>query len=434
MAGSGLRATVVSLAAFSLVMTACSNDTSSGKASNNTTQTTIPAAANQNQFADLKHIDEPNPCVNDPGVSASTIKIGTIAVETGPSAQSFKPAEDGIKARVEKANRTGELGSRKISLVTTDDAGDVAKNKEVARQLVESDKVFAIIEDSPVSNGSAAYLNEKGVPVAGWHVGLAEWSQFPNMFTYRWGKATDLKKNGTNRNGKLFKTLGATKIALVGINSQASTVFMNQIADVVSHTPGLEEVYKTTAVTPDERDFTGIVQRIKDSGADGILTGMDFLQNTALSDKLVQSGVTMKAVVFPGGYSPLVLNLPGIEGATFGLEFKAFESNPPAGAEFKKYMPDPNSWSQVAYAGWLSGETLVQGIKDAGLQCPTRKAFINNLRLEKAYTGGGAFDPVNLADSFGTEFPCAYYVKVVNKKFVPLFDGKEFCGDPYQFH
>ena len=109
-------------------------------------------------------------------------------------------------------------------------------------------------------------LNDKGIPVAGWHVGLAEWSLYPNMFTYRWGKAADLKKDGTNRNGKLFAALGASKIALVGINSQSSTVFMNQVADVVGHTPGLQMVYKTTAVTPDERDFTGIVQRIKALG------------------------------------------------------------------------------------------------------------------------------------------------------------------------
>jgi branched-chain amino acid transport system substrate-binding protein len=428
---TGLRATVVMMAVCSLLVSACGNDESSDK----TSSTTTPAGAptDQNQFANLQRIPEPNPCVNDPGVTNEQIRIGTIAVETGPQAQSFKPALDGINARIKKANSTGELGPREITLVRTDDAGTVAKNKEVARQLVESDKVFGVIEDSPVSNGSAEYLNQQGIPVAGWHVGLAEWSRYPNMFTYRWGKAADLQKFGTNRNGKLFKELGATKIALVGLNTQASTVFMNQVEQVINATEGLEAVYKTTAVTPNERDFTGIIQRIKDSGADGILTGMDFLQNTALSDKLSAAEVTMKAVVFPGGYSPLVLNLPGVEGAVFGLEFKPLELNTPSGKEFKKYLPDQNAWSQVAYGGWLSAEMLVQGIKDAGVNCPTRKAFINNLRLEKAYTADGAFDPVNLAESFGKEFPCAYYVKVENKKFVPLFDGKEFCGDPFEF-
>ena len=33
-----------------------------------------------------------------------------------------------------------------------------------------------------------------------------------------------------------------------------------------------------------------IVQRIKESGADTLITGMDFLQNTALSDQLSRAG------------------------------------------------------------------------------------------------------------------------------------------------
>ncbi len=96
-------------------------------------------------------------------------------------------------------------------------------------------------------------------------------------------------------------------------------------------------------------------------------------------------------------------------------------------------MPKGAVRNQVSYIGWLSGEITLQGIKDAGVACPTRKAFIANLRLEHAYTGGGAFDPVDLEKGFGNEFACAYYVKVVNKKFVPQFGGKEQCGKPIHF-
>ena len=46
------------------------------------------------------------------------------------------------------------------------------------------------------------------------------------------------------------------------------------------------------------------------------------------------------------------------------------------------------------------------------------------------YDGGGAFDPVDLSDDFGDEFPCVYYVKVKDGAFVPQFDGKAFCGEP----
>jgi branched-chain amino acid transport system substrate-binding protein len=159
---------------------------------------------------------------------------------------------------------------------------------------------------------------------------------------------------------------------------------------------------------------------------------MDFLQNAKLSQQLDEAGGTdqLKARIFPGGYSPQVLGLPGVDGASFGLEFFPFESNPPAYQEFDKYMAKDKVRSQITYIGWLNGEILVEGIKQAGVGCPTRENFINNLRLVKDYTGGGAFDPVDLAASFGHGFQCTYYVKVQGKAFVPQFDGKAVCGEP----
>ncbi len=75
---------------------------------------------------------------------------------------------------------------------------------------------------------------------------------------------------------------------------------------------------------------------------------------------------------------------------------------------------------------------MIEGIKAAGVSCPTRKAFINNLRLEKGYTGNGFFDDpqttIDFAKVYGKPFDCVYYVHVENKAFVPQFDGKPFCA------
>ena len=344
-----------------------------------------------------------------------------------------RPALEGVKARIDKANQTGELGARKITLVVRDDAADQTRNAEVARDLVEQEKVFGIIEDTSTSNGSAKYLNEQAVPVAGWHVGVPAWSIYPNMFTFRQGTADEPEKEYTTRNAKLLDKLGVTKVALIGGGNQSSASFIERIKKSVQQVGTSEVVYENVAVPPEQRDFTPEVQAIKDSGANGIVTGMDLLQNTALSDSLSKAGVTMKATIFPGGYDPRVLGLPGIEGATFGLEFYPFEEKKPAFQEFDKWAPQSTVRGQVPFIGWLSAEMFIQGLKEAGLNCPTRKAFITNLRLNDSYDGGGAFDPVDLSKGFGQEFPCAYYVKVVNGAFVPQFDGKAFCGEPITF-
>src|SRR3954451_7128643 len=413
-----------------LLLAACGNE-SKKDATTTTNPSGGKAGEPENQFADLKHVPEPSPCTNDPGVTDDQIKVGVIGIESGPFAQSFAPALDGIKARIKKANDTGELGKRKISLVVRDDTGDQTRNQEVARDLIEQEKVFGIIETSNAANGSADYLHEKGVPVGGWHVGVPAWSKNPNMFTFRQGTADDPEHEYTNRNAKLLKTRGATKIALIGGNTESSALFIERIKKSIEQTDsGLKVVYDNTSVPPDQTDFTAEVQAIKDSGADGLYTSMDFLQNTGLSDSLNKAGVKMMAIVFPGGYDPRVLTLPGIEGAVFGLEFFPFELKKPAFEQFDKWAPKDVPRGQVTFTGWLSGEIFIRGLKEAGVGCPTRKAFITNLRLVHDYDGGGAFDPVDLSADYGSEFRCVYYVQVVHAKFVPQYDGKPFCGDP----
>jgi branched-chain amino acid transport system substrate-binding protein len=417
-----------------IVLGACSNSSGSSSSSSKTTTTKTDkttAGGGSNQFANLKKIAEPTgTCPSQPGVTDTEIKVGGLAPETGPEAASFKAAEDGIKARFDAANAAGELGKRKIVYVPADEAGDTTRNAEAARQLVENDKVFAIEEVSDKADGSAAYLNEKGVPVVGWHVGIAAWSKFPNMFTFRSPPAADPAHDYSTRNADLIKKLGGTKIALIGGINQSSATYIKQVGEAIAAVPGLKVVYTTNDVQPGNTQFTAIVQRIKESGADTVFTGVDFLQNAALSDQLKQAGVTPKLTLFPGGYDPRVTGLPGVEGAIFGIEFKPFELNTPSFQAFDKATPASVVRNQVSYIGWLSGELFIEGVKAAGINCPTQKAFINNLRMEKGYTANGAFDPVDFANEFGKQFQCVYYVQVENKKFVPLFDGKRFCGKP----
>jgi branched-chain amino acid transport system substrate-binding protein len=419
------------LLALALVASACGNDT---KSSSSTTTTSsgsnvTTATTAKNQFADLKEIAAPSPCVNGTGVTDSEIKVGMISTLTGPGAASFATSVKGVQAWIDKANGDGSLGKRKITLIQQDDAGDAAKNLQAARQLVESDHVFAVIEISIAAAGSADYLHQNNVPVVGWHVGVPAWSIDTNMFTFRSGTAADPVHEFTSRNVAVLQKLGATKVAFVAGGSAASADFVNRIgASLAQDGNGPKEVYKNTSIPLGSTDFTATIQRIKESGADAVVTGMDFLPNTALSQQLQAAGVKLKAIIFPGGYSPLVLHLPGIEGASFSLEFKPLEENTPDAVAFKKALPTPGDEGQIQYIGWLSGELLSRGIEAAGVDCPTQKAFINNLRLVKDYTANGAFDAVDFTTHYGHEFLCAYYVKVQDAKFVPLFGGNQVCG------
>ncbi len=412
---------VVGLCAAALVTVGLGVSGAAGAASN-------PA----DQFKNLKHIDAPSPCKNDPGVTDTEIKLGSIVPTSGPSA-TFASILDGIKARFAKANAEGELGKRKVTLVNEDDGADTARNVTAAQQLVEQEKVFAILPESGAGDASGKYLHDQGIPAVGWQLGLALYGTYTNFFGMQNANVKDIQTHYVARPIEAVKALGAKKIAVIGNSTGNAATFAEQNADSVKKTKGLELVYKTTDIPPGTTEFGAVVDQIKQSGADTVYTTMAVADGIALVNALKQAGVTPKIIVFPGGYAPAVLAIPAFDNAYFSLEFAPLETTPePHGiTEFKKWMAQeaPNAaLGQTTMVGWISANTMIEGIKAAGVSCPTRKAFINNLRMVKGYTADGMFPPLNFADVYNRPFFCAYYIQVVNKQFVPQFGGKQFCG------
>jgi len=394
-------------------------------------------SGSSNQFSNLKPIKAPSPCKNDTGVSDDTIKVGTIVPTSGPFALFYSQTLDGIKARVAQANAEGELGKRKIELVNVDDAGDAARNTTVAQQLAEEDKVFGIITESNAGDASGQYLNSQKMPVVGWQLGLPVYGTYTNYFGMQNANTKNIKSEFTSRNADVIKALGGTKLAIIGSNAANSVVFTEQVKAAANKTKGLKSVYINHDIPVGTTEFGSVADQIKQSGANSLYTALDNAGNTGLMSALKQAGVQLKPVIFPGGYSPLVLNLPTYDDVYFGIEFKPFEVTPSWKGldDFKKWMGSvsPNvPLSQVTAVGWISANTFIEGLKAAGVSCPTRKAFINNLRLEKGYTGNGFFDDpettIDFARVYDKPFDCVYYVHVENKQFVPQFNGKPFCA------
>ncbi|MGZ4680042.1 MAG: ABC transporter substrate-binding protein, partial [Ilumatobacteraceae bacterium] len=326
---------------------------------------------------------------------------------------------------------------RKIELVNVDDAGDPARNVTAAQQLVEEDKVFGIITETAAGDASGQYLHDQAVPVVGWQLGLPVYGTYPNYFGMQNANTKNIKTEFTSRNADVIKALGGTKLAIVGSNAANSVVFTEQVKSAANKTKGLKTVYINHDVPVGTTEFGGIADQIKQSGADSMYTAFDNTSNTGLMAALKQAGVKLKPIIFPGGYDPRVLGLPTYDDVYFGIEFKPFElpQSWKGLDDFKKWMasesPD-TTLGQIAAVGWISANTFIEGLKAAGVSCPTRKAFINNLRLEKGYTGNGFFDDpqttVDFAKVYGKPFQCVYYVHVENKQFVPQFNGKPFCA------
>ena len=88
------------------------------------------------------------------------------------------------------------------------------------------------------------------------------------------------------------------------------------------------------------------------------------------------------------------------------MEFIPFEQNTPSFQEYSAEMAKTGKFAtgQVPYVGWLSADAFVEGIKAAGVNCPTQEAFINNLRLDDDYDANGAITPIDFRKIYGRPF------------------------------
>ena len=234
------------------------------------------------QFDKLKPIKAPNPCKNDTGVTDSEIKLGTIVPTSGPFALFYAQTIDGMNARIAQANAEAELGERKITLVNVDDGGDPARNVTAAQQLAESDKVFAIMEESNAGDASGEYLHGQKVPVVGWQLGLPVYGTYPNYFGFQNANTKNIKTEFTSRNADVIKKLGGTKLAIIGSTAANSVIFTEQVASAANKTKGLKTVYLNHDIPVGTTEFGSIADQIKQSGADSLYTALDNAGNTGL--------------------------------------------------------------------------------------------------------------------------------------------------------
>ena len=102
----------------------------------------------------------------DPGVTANSVKIGFIYPATGVAASISQNGIKGFQARVDAENAAGGVNGRKIEVVGKDD-GSSGQNVQVTHDLVENEKVFAVVDQSPLAFLSYRYLLDNGVPMVG---------------------------------------------------------------------------------------------------------------------------------------------------------------------------------------------------------------------------------------------------------------------------
>ena len=109
-----------------------------------------------------------NPKMVDPGITASTIKLGITSPLTGIAAPGYKKIPGAMKAYFDYVNANGGVNGRKITLVSKDDQYIPATAVAKANELILRDKVFALVGTLGTAStkliSERAQLTKRGVP------------------------------------------------------------------------------------------------------------------------------------------------------------------------------------------------------------------------------------------------------------------------------
>jgi branched-chain amino acid transport system substrate-binding protein len=148
------------------------------------------------------------------GVFADRIVFGQAAVFEGPTASLGLGMREGLNAAFGEVNRGGGIKGRRLELVARDDGYEPKKSIEATRQLLDQDKVFALVGPvgTPTSAATQPIATEAGVPFIGAFTG-AEFLRSPHKPAVVNVRASYFQETETMVE-RLTKDLGVKRIAI----------------------------------------------------------------------------------------------------------------------------------------------------------------------------------------------------------------------------
>jgi branched-chain amino acid transport system substrate-binding protein len=364
------------------------------------------------------------------GVTATEIKVGSLAAITGPLGNQYAPVADGVQAYLDMVNAQGGVDGRQIHMVARlDDATNPSRDISQAEALNDQYGVFAIVGVATPLFTAGTYLGQHGVPTFGWNVN-PEWAGPPSLFGEK-GSYLDFTGASPLPVAYLAKRLGVTKVGSIAYNVAQSQECAVGYANSYKKY-GFDLVFQDTSLPFGTTNIDADIQRMKQSGVQLISTCLDDTGNVLLARSLQQAGLHVTQY-WPNGYDQMTLSqysgvMQGVYLAEDFTPFEAAASSPGMQmflSEMHQHYPqDPIS--EVELAGWINASLFVQGLRMVGRDL-TRAKLVAAINSITDFTADGiwpAQSPINWRYAHTTRAPgpdCAAFLQVRGHAFVPVF-------------
>jgi branched-chain amino acid transport system substrate-binding protein len=372
--------------------------------------------------------------VPGPGDPKSEIVFGSFGIENGVLAAVTGPVAPAIRAWVGDVNARGGLNGHPVRVVMSDSGGDPARSQAIARQMVEKDKVVALINPYTIGELDPVmpYLEGKDIPVIGQLGGDAKADYSVMMFNPLQGADKGL---GWELVFDVVKQSDKRKAAI--LYCREATICQNQrerVADILPY-DGLELVYEAQ-VSLAQPDYTAEALGAKRAGADVVLLFMDINSIARFGKSAGRQGY--KPVLATAHQVAIDYALPyadDLDGMLLGGRVPPYDG--PALADYRKaiakYQPKAVKGDMGAGA-WVVGK-LLERIAPAFDADPSSPEIIDALYGLKTETLGGLLPGVTFPrdkDRSNVNL-CAIPTRFTGGKFVPHDAAASFvCAPDYR--
>ena len=228
-----------------------------------------------------------------PGCSPSRpsepVKIGALFSVTGPAAFLGAPEEKTVQMLVEKINAAGGINGQKLELVVKDTGGSPEKAVSFAKQLIEEDKVLAII--GPSTSGETmqikAICEENRVPL----VSCAAAETIVNPVAKYVFKTPQKDSQAVTWIYRTMKELGITNIAILSSSDGFGAAGKKQLEDAAK-AEGIQvmadEVYDKQVT-----DLTDVLTKLKGAGVQAVVNWSIVPAQAMVARNMKQMGLTV---------------------------------------------------------------------------------------------------------------------------------------------
>ena len=358
-----------------------------------------------------------------PGVGPHSIVVGSLATASGALAGEFGQIVDGVKAYFDAVNAAGGVDGRTIDLkYEADDGGSPTDDTTQARNLVEQDRVFAVVGVGTPFFDGASFLASQGTPAFGYVVSQ-DWNVHPDLFG-AYGSFLNFSEVEPGLSD-LAEQLKAKSVGVIAYDiAKQSEDACQSVIDglkLVHIHVGFQDLGFGLGADP-----TADVLAMKAAHVDLVFSCMEGSDNLAFTQAMQQNGVTGLHYIWLQGYNRhyLTQDPAAMVGAIFleqHVPFEAatqFRGRYPAMEQYlrtmKRYEPKW-TYDDLAFEGYLNAVQFVQGLREQAKSGKplTQANLVATINKETAFTGG-LTTPVNWTtahDSSGSIL-CGSFIEV----------------------